>query len=241
MRRLWIADVHANLPAFEAVIDDAGSVDEVLFLGDVVGCGPHPAACVDLLQRLNARAVLGNHDAAVLAAGASSAPRATPVNWDTWTFDQLDEPQLSHLGALPEELDLDFGGIRARVMHNPLGAPYLHPSMPDRVLASRLPALSHEVTLCGHSHRQIDRTVNGCRYICIPPVGQPRNGDTRAGYAMETDGALDFQFVSYDVERVMTDVRQIGLDDTYCHRWIAFLRTASDPEWSREYNTKDSK
>ncbi|MBU0606911.1 MAG: metallophosphoesterase family protein, partial [Armatimonadetes bacterium] len=67
MKRLWIADVHANLPAFVAVLADAGAVDEVIFLGDVVGYGPHPAECVDLLARLQPQAVLGNHDAAVLA------------------------------------------------------------------------------------------------------------------------------------------------------------------------------
>ena len=120
-------------------------------------------------------------------------------------------------------------------MHNPAGAPYLHPAMPDSVLASRLPALYRAVTVCGHSHRQIDRDVNGRRYVCIPPVGQPRNGDTRAGYAVDNDGVLEFRFVPYDIEQVAADIRRIGLDETYCRRWLNFLRTASDPDWSREY------
>ncbi len=46
MRRLWITDVHANLPALEAVLADAGVVDEIICLGDVVGWGPHPSACI---------------------------------------------------------------------------------------------------------------------------------------------------------------------------------------------------
>jgi hypothetical protein len=235
VRRLWIADVHANLPAFEAVVRDAGSVDEVVFPGDIVGCGPHPAACVDLLMDLDAKAVLGNHDAAILAIAEVTPTRTTPVNWDAWTFDQLSEPQLSYLAALPLQLNIDFGGIAAQVMHNPAGAPYLHPAMPDSVLAARLPALSRAVTLCGHSHRQIERDLYGHRYVCLPPVGQPRNGDTRAGYAVETDGVLEFRFVPYDIERVAADIQRIGLDDAYCRRWLNFLRTASDPDWSREY------
>ena len=235
VRRLWIADVHANLPASEAVIQDAGDVDEIVFLGDIVGCGPHPEACVDLLMGLDAMAVLANHDASILAVRASPSRRSNPANWDEWTFDQLRESQLSYLEALPGELAIDFGGVNARAVHHPAGATYLHPAMPDSLLTTHLRAVSDPVVLCGHSHHQIDRTVKGRRYICIPPVGQPRNADTRAGYAVEQDGILSFCYVPYDVEQVVADVQQIGLDDKYCRRWICFLRTASDAEWSREY------
>ena len=51
MKRLWIADIHANLPAFEAVLADAGAVDDIVFLGDIVGFGPNPAECIELLRQ----------------------------------------------------------------------------------------------------------------------------------------------------------------------------------------------
>lgn len=235
MRRLWIADVHANLPAFEAVLADAGAADDFVFLGDIVGCGPHPSACIDLLRGLDAKVILGNHDAAVLAVGARAPRRSNSLDWDGWTFDQLDESQLSYLASLPTELAVDFCGASAQAMHHPPGAPYLHPAMPDSVLARHLHAVPYPVVLCGHSHRHIDRTVNGRRYVCVPPVGQPRNGDTRAGYAVEKDGDLAFSFVPYDIERVVIDVQSVGLADEYCQRWIRFLRTGSDVEWSREF------
>ncbi len=235
MRRLWIADIHANLPAFEAVLADAGAVDDVVFLGDIVGCGPHPAACVDLLAQLDAKAILGNHDAAVLAIRGRAARRSNHVDWDEWTFDQLNESQLSYLAALPSELSIVGSGVNVKAMHHPSGAPYLHGAMPDSVLASHLQGVSHPVIFCGHSHHQIDRTVNGCRYVCIPPVGQPRNGDARAGYAVEADGSLLFNFVPYDIERVVSDIERIGLADEFCQRWIRFLRAGFDVEWSREY------
>ena len=87
MRRLFIADVHANLPALEAVLRDAGPVDEVVFLGDIVGYGPHPAACVDLLGRLGARAIRGNHDTDTLADPAFGPPDPTSAHavWRHWT------------------------------------------------------------------------------------------------------------------------------------------------------------
>ncbi len=235
MRRLWITDVHANLPAFEAVLADAGEVNETVFLGDIVGYGPNPSTCVDLLNQLGARAILGNHDAAILAIRGRAARRANPVDWDEWTFDRLSESQLSYLATLATELTVDFRGIKAKAMHHPPGAPYLHPSMPDPVLAKHLQAVPCPVVICGHSHRRIDRTVDGLRYVCIPPVGQPRNSDPRAGYAVECDGNLEFRFVTYDVERYVADLCKIGLSEEFCQRWAGFVRTGYDTEWSREY------
>lgn len=66
MKRLWLADVHANLPSLKAVLQDSGDCDEVVFLGDIIGYGPHPAECVDMLMRINPCAVIGNHDKAIL-------------------------------------------------------------------------------------------------------------------------------------------------------------------------------
>jgi diadenosine tetraphosphatase ApaH/serine/threonine PP2A family protein phosphatase len=215
-------------------------VDEVVFLGDIVGYGPHPSACIDRLRQLKAKAILGNHDAAALALGARAARDSHPVQWDEWTRDQLEESQLSYLQGLPTELTVDVGGVKVRAMHHPPGAPYLHPNMPDSLLASHLRAIPHPVVFCGHSHRHIDRTVNGRRYVCIPPVGQSRNGDSRAGYAVEVDGSLACRFVAYDVERVVADIESIGLAETFCRRWIRFLRTGFDVDWSREYRSEEA-
>jgi predicted phosphodiesterase len=213
MTRLWLADVHANLPAFEAVLADAGEVDEVVFLGDVVGYGPHPAACVERLMSLGARAVLGNHDAAVLAWRERAAAPAVPLNWDQWTLGQLGPAHLAHLAALPETLS---------------------------VLATHVVGLTSPLTHCGHTHRARDRTVTGRRLISLPAVGQPRNGDLRAGYALEHGGGLAFHLVAYDVARVLADLERIGLPEAFLQRWTNFVRTGFDVEWSREYQPEDS-
>lgn len=235
MRRLLIADVHANLPAFEAVLRDAGEVDEVVFLGDIVGYGPHPAQCLDLLLRIGARSIVGNHDREVLALTACPEPPARPVNWLQWTFRQLAQAHLAYLASLPEERVINCGGEQVRVMHHPPGAPYLHPAMPDAVLSRHFRAVPGSAVFFGHSHRQIDRTVDGRRLVCIPAVGQPRDGDPRAGYALESDGELSFHRVCHDVERVVADVRAIGLDPAFTRRWVRFVRAGFDHEWSREY------
>jgi predicted phosphodiesterase len=235
MTRLWLADVHANLPALEAVLADAGTVDEIIFLGDMVGCGPHPAECVAILMELAPRAVLGNHDAAVLGREDSDPEPNSGVDWDLWTLHRLDESQRAYLRALPETLTVTRCGLEATIRHQLPATTYLHPAMPDDVLLPYLQNLPQPLTVCGHSHRAMDRTVGGRRLLCLPGVGQPRNGDPRAGYALERQGEVSFHFVAYDVERVVADVLEIGLDEAFCRRWVNFVRTASDPDWSREY------
>lgn len=230
-----MADVHANLPAFEAVLSDAGGCDEIWFLGDIVGFGPNPGACVDLLKRCGAMGIRGNHDASVLAVGRRGETRSRPVNWDEWSYDQLSVEQRSFLASMPPQLDTTCCGAPAKLIHHPAGAPYLHPAMPDVVLAQHVRPYPGTVLVCGHSHRAIDRKLGGGRFVCLPPVGQPRNGDPRAGYAVEEQGALSFHYVEYDIERVASDIGRIGLHPGFQERWLRFLRTGKDPEWSREY------
>ncbi|MBU4201034.1 MAG: metallophosphatase family protein [Verrucomicrobia bacterium] len=233
MKRLFIADVHANLPAFEAVLRDAGTVDETIFLGDILDFGPHPAACVDRLQRLNARAILGNHDLAILAREGNPVMPSDFLDWGEWTYGRLTPAQLRYLRSLPRELNIESCGLQTTVIHQLPSAPYLYPTMSDDILAHFLGDVPGRAVYCGHCHYLIDRALNGRRLVCFPPVGQSRNGDPRAGYAIEEDGRLQFRFVRYDIETVVADIKKIGLPELFCERWIRFLRTGFDQEWSR--------
>ncbi|MGM0494150.1 MAG: metallophosphoesterase family protein [Armatimonadota bacterium] len=235
MRRLLIADVHANLPAFEAVLRDAGRVDELIFLGDIVGFGPHPAECVDLLQSTSARAIAGNHDRNVLRVSDRSVARGEPVNWPRWTRRQLTDAQLAYLASLPERMVMGAAGSTIHLIHHPPGAPYLHPQMPESEFARHFRALAGDTVFFAHSHRVIDRTVGGRRLVCVPSVGQPRDGDPRAGYALESEGELSFHRVAYDVEAAVAEVRSIGLSPAFTSRWVEFMRTGFDDEWSRPW------
>ena len=241
MTRLWLADVHANLPAFEAVLADAGQVDEVLFAGDVVGWGPHPAQCVDLFRSLQARAIVGNHDLAILARDPAVGVSPPPVNWDDWSRCQLSDDQIAYLSSLPLDMTVESCGQVVHLIHRSSVDRYLHPAMPDSMLEAYFRDVPGQVVYCGHSHRLIDRVVGGRRLVCLPPVGQPRDSDPRAGYAIEEGGVLRFQRVEYDVESMVSDLRQIGLGEGFCTRAERFLRTGFDPEWSREYGAEEQK
>jgi predicted phosphodiesterase len=212
-------------------LEDAGAVDEIVFLGDIVGFGPHPGECIDLLAEVSPIAILGNHDESIL----SMTPGSPSSSWDQWARDRITDSQTAYLKALPRERSLPFGQQVAKLRHLVPGAPYLHPDMPDQVLRDCIAAIPDQFLVCGHSHRAIDRTLGARRLVCLPAVGQPRNRDPRAGYAIEVDGDLRFHFVAYDVERVVADINAIGLDETFRQRWVRFLRTGYDPDWSRDY------
>jgi predicted phosphodiesterase len=239
MRRLILADIHANFPAFEAVLNDAGSFDEAVFLGDIVDCGPHPSECVDLLAEIGALCIHGNHDAGVLAVDDCVERRRDYVDWREWTYDQLRPDQRAYIASFPKVRSIQSCGRQATLIHQVHGAPYLHESMTDEQVVRHFASIDGEAIYSGHCHRLIDRTVDGKRYICFRAVGQQRDGDTRASYAIEEDGVLTHNLVLYDVERVARDTEQIGMDPTYTARFAAFVRTACDAEWSRDFNAYD--
>lgn len=239
MKRLWFADVHANFPAFKAVIDAAGGFDEAVFLGDIAGYGPHPAECVSLLMEISPAAVIGNHDAAILSRMNRAPSSLSPgKNWDDRTFLMLKGRHLDYLASLPQEMRLHAFGENARILHALPGNPYLHPEMTDEALFDAASNTRDEVTVLGHSHRAFDRKSAGARIISLPSAGQPRNGSPRAGYAMETRGKLEFCFTEYDVEKTARDVISLGLPEPFASRWLSFLRTGRDSEWSREWKKK---
>ncbi len=240
MKRLWLADVHANLPALEAVLEDAGPVDTAVFLGDFIGYGPFPSECVDLLRALDGSCIVGNHDTAVLALRGDAAPREDTAHaiWEHWTLEQLDDDQLDYLDALPESLTMVAPSGPIEVIHAAPFGGYLHPGMPDWVFAKAFGEVPGTTVFIGHSHRHIDRNIDGHRLVCIRAVGQPRDGAPRAGYTLEQDGAFEDKRVAYDIERTVRATERLGLPEPFLTRWLRFLTTGRDVEWFPEYDER---
>lgn len=227
MRRLIFTDVHASEPALRAVLDDAGHWDEAIFLGDIVGFGPHPAECAALLREVDPVRLLGNHDGDCCGGRRSSL-------WDAWTYDRLSEEMRGWILDCPETLSLRFGERRVLCSHRaPLATGYLRPTLSAEEMAAAFPRSGADLFLCGHYHHGIERTLDGVCYAAIRAVGQMRDGDPQAGYTVEEDGVLTHHRVPYDVERVVYDLDSIGLEESFRARWEAFIRTAHDPVWSR--------
>jgi len=224
-----ISDVHGNLEALEAVLAeiDRSAVDLLYSLGDVVGYGPSPAACLDAVRRRAAVALLGNHDAAV--AGLISLDEFNEFAGSTisWTAGQLDDGQIAYLGLLPytyREPDLLL--VHASPIE-PERWRYIH-GMID--VDEHFAAFAERLCFVGHSHRPgvytatcqggvarrgVRETLQaGQRYLVdVGSVGQPRDRDPRAAYVLydTTDGCIEVRRVVYPVERTQERMRTAGL------------------------------
>jgi hypothetical protein len=230
MRRLIFADVHANLPAMEAVLAAAGRWDEAWFLGDIVGWGPCPAQCVDLLRQTGARCVVGNHDRAVctLEPGAPGS-----FVWDEWTRARLDAAEMAFLRGLPPSFEhRDHAGLTTCLHMQPRGG-YLHPRISAEDMARAFDGVRGDRVLFGHCHHLIERSCAGRYYCCLRAAGQPRDADPRAGYAVEEDGEIRHYRVEYDTAAVLRELDKVGLEPTFAARWARFISTGYDPQWSR--------
>ena len=222
MRIGLVSDIHANLPALEAVLDDMPAVDEVVCVGDVVGYNPWPAACVERIRSVAVATVRGNHDRTVETPERYRANRMAEAGLEHATR-ELSADQLAWLRSLPRATR--FGGGDFLLVHShPDPAhedAYVYPSE----FATLAPAIEAvEATddgdggplaglVLGHTHVQGVRWV-GDRLVVNPgSVGQPRDGDPDAAYAvLETsEPAVDLRRVSYDVDQVIEAVDRAGL------------------------------
>jgi diadenosine tetraphosphatase ApaH/serine/threonine PP2A family protein phosphatase len=231
-----VSDVHANLSALEAVLAavDAVRPDELWCLGDVVGYGPRPNECCELVQARADICLSGNHDLAVrgtidLAEFSGDAAVAA-----RWTRDVLSDSAGAFLDGLEPQ------GERAEVAlyHGSARDPVWEYILSDEAAAATLALSPRRLVLVGHSHvalevAWIDDTLTGGlapdgtavemrgRVLLNPgSVGQPRDGDPRAAYLvldMERKTAM-FHRVEYDVERTQTEMRAAGLPEALAAR-----------------------
>ena len=240
MRRLFIADVHATLPALDAVLEQAGSTDAVYCLGDLVGYGPHPAECLDRLMAIGARGVLGNHDREMLhpPPPLPSSPDGHQI-WLHWTYDELASRHKRYLAQLPERIELTIGGRSATLAHGHHRGLLIHPNMPDEMIAAALEGIPGEVVLFGHCHCCVERDIAGRHYVGVKAVGQARQHDPWAGYAIEQDGHITHHVVRYDQTGVIRDLDRIGLPSAFQQRWERYLLSGYDPEWSRPWPARE--
>jgi putative phosphoesterase len=213
-----VSDVHANRVALEAVLADMPPVDELVCLGDVVGYNPWPAECVDLVRERCATVVRGNHDRTVETPDRYRSNRMAHAGLEL-AAERLDEGGRAWLRDLPRRATVADG--RVLLVHD-------HPEYVDRyVRPFQFPDLrsyidEYDACLLGHTHLQAAEVVDG-RLVCNPgSVGQPRDGDPRAAYAVvdpETDPVgVDLRRVEYDVGRVQRAVREAGLPDRTADR-----------------------
>ncbi len=202
-----ISDIHSNKVAFEAVLDDMPAVDAYACAGDVVGYGPWPAECLELVRDLDAPTVMGNHDRAV-ATGSSFSFNSMAAAGAEYSRERLSEEQVDWLYDLPTERR-EFDG-RVKIVHG-------HPDDPDRYTYPSLftsDLLDEEdVLVMGHTHVQAHEIFDEGIVMNPGSVGQPRDQDPRAAYAILDLDAMTVEEhrVEYDIAAVEEAVTDAGL------------------------------
>lgn len=220
MRVAVLSDIHGNLLALEAVLDDlaaAGGADTVVIAGDLCLAGPQPRETLARLRALGYPLVRGNTDRD-LALAPAETPEGDHAALLDWTRRQLGEEALAFLGALPFDHRVqDPDGVASlQIVHaNPQNLDdQLQPYSPDARIAPLLAGLAPEVRAIafGHLHIPFMREFGSVLLANISSVGQPKDGDRRANYGLLqwADGgwSVEQRRVEYPVDAVVAQLRE---------------------------------
>lgn len=247
MRLLVFSDVHANATALEAALAAcAGGWEKAVCLGDIVGYGPDPNEVVSRVRSLVSVVVRGNHDKAV--SGAADLEDFNPAARAAieWTRGQLLPENLQYLRKLPGG-PLEAGGVA--LVHGAVEDEDEYVFTPERALDGMLSS-PRAITFFGHTHiqggfsfdgestqsigphpdaqmnRSVIRLESGMRYLLNPgSIGQPRDGDSRAAFAILDlrEQEVEFWRTPYDIPSVQERMERAGAPEALVLR-LAFGR-----------------
>jgi putative phosphoesterase len=229
MRIGILSDIHANITALEAVLDDLKQqqVETVYCLGDLVGYAAFPNEVIDRIRRDGTPTIMGNYDDGVgfdrdecgCAYRDPEEQRLGDLSL-RWTQRTVTSDRKAFLRSLRPEIRFEADGKRFRLVH---GSPrrmneYL---FEDRPLSSfqRLAATSDAAVLIfGHTHKPYMRRVDNVLFVNAGSIGKPKDGDPRACYVvMDTTGDVDVEFrrIAYDVDAAANAIRESSLPDKF--------------------------
>lgn len=238
MRILIVSDIHANLLALSQVLAEAGAVDDIWSLGDIVGYGPNPRECVELIRDIAPDlSIIGNHDWACI--GRLSLEDFNPVARfaSYWTTMQLGAEHLRYLESLPNRMIQDDWTLVHGSPRHPIWE-YVYNA---RIAALNFPLFDTRICFVGHTHVQLyireEDAMNNVtprhpvdgevldvstgRFMINPgSVGQPRDGDYRAAFAIldPEEMRLTFRRVPYPVTETQDQMRAEGLPESLISR-----------------------
>lgn len=217
-----ISDVHANLPALNAVLEDisARGIEEILCCGDLLGYNPFPNEVVEIIRSRKIPCILGNHDYAVLTKDtswfnyvASEAIR--------WTIRNIKKENLAFIKAMPFYIKTKKNAASLYLVH---GSPmdllyeYVFPDYDDATLKAY--AGENDILIMGHTHIPFKRKINNKLILNPGSVGQPRDRINKASYAVLEAGEKKAEIirVSYDIDYVAEEILKQGLPDFLAER-----------------------
>ncbi len=236
MTILIISDIHANKEALDAVLADAGDYDEVWCLGDLVDYGPNPNECIETIQDLpNLTCLMGNHDAAVLGKLDLSTFNREAFTSVAWTKEQITPGNLAFLDKLHERVN--FGQVT--LSHGSPRNPIWEYLLDINTVLANFAFFTTPYCFVGHTHIPIHYIYNGNGHVdwAVPSprksfvinshsilnpgsVGQPRDRDPRAAYALYYPdmGSWEARRVNYNIKAVQRKILKAGLPQRHALR-----------------------
>ena len=203
-----VSDIHGNLPALLAAlarIDELGC-DRIISLGDVTGYYAQPDECIALLQEREAIQLLGNHDQ-YLVAGSGCARSQLVAELLKHQEKAVTAEQIKFLSGLASRYDEDDASFVHGGWRDPLDE-YVY-----QVDPARFPA-DFRFFFSGHTHVQCKVQLGDGRLYCNPgSVGQPRDGDKRAAFAVFTGENVELHRVEYDIDAAAQAMQDAGFED----------------------------
>jgi len=244
MRLAVVADIHANRYALEAVLTaiHAAGADLLVCLGDLVGYNAEPRECLQRIREVSGVVIAGNHDHCTVSQEPDWGTNTAARQAQAWTRAELDADDLAYLGGLRTHTIDSRGFVAAHGCY--LNGTYLTGYVTSTMLGANLEAVASKeswprIAFCGHTHAPLcgwlegdrvseDRLAapltwpSGARAVLINPgsVGQPRDGDSRAAFAiveLETR-RVEVRRVSYDVEGAVRAILNAGLPASLADR-----------------------
>jgi putative phosphoesterase len=229
MKVALIGDIHANLPALEAVLAhaEAQGVEAIWNVGDLVGYGAFPDEVVQRIRKAeNIISIAGNYDLKVLKFKQKKdqwrqSKHPEKYRAFQWAYENLSKKNRKYMRFLSQEVRLKVKGRRILLTH---GSPEsnqdpLTPDTPEKRLQELAKLAKADVVVCGHSHQPFVRQVDGIWFINPGSVGRPDDGDPRASYAVlsvRPDGVEVLHHrVEYDVAQAVAAIHERGLPEVF--------------------------
>lgn len=223
MRVAAIADIHSNLHALRAVLDevDRRGMDLLVCAGDTVGYGPFPNECCREVKHAADRIIAGNHDLSALTRDVGGMnPYAAEAA--LWTADALDAESSSLLKSLDGSARFEFAGKSFAVFHGSPRDPVEYVFEED-VREDTVEGVTQDFLILGHTHVPFVRRVGSVTVVNPGSVGQPRDGNPRASFAIIDTSASEVDIVRkpYDAGVAAEAIAEKGLPKALGERLLA--------------------
>jgi len=232
-----ITDIHANLPALQAVLDriEELRVDALYCGGDLVGYGPHPTEVCALVEQRSIPTIYGNYDYAIGrdltdcgCAYLTEHDRELGRQSVAWTLAHTERHAKEFMRELPFDLRFALGEQRVRLVH---GSPrkvneYLFEDKPARTFERIAAGADCAVLVFGHTHKPWIHSYGEVLFVNCGSVGKPKDGDQRAAFALlelDANGAARASVVrvAYDAAAVSRQVLAAGLPGEYAEKLVS--------------------